>query len=756
MPENYQEKQTVLAGIVAAFGGKGEFEQFERDCAEWPMAPKRVIELALESGLAKINSRKSLVEYLNAQDEISTKLSLNSFSACIDALRREHSVNSLVRWVNEECKKLTFPAPPLQAPMLSRLKDNFNLNTPRKRCAVRLLAFWAGIFRPELGLTFRHIASLPITFSTEFSRRNDDSGIILAIGIRSRGDLVPPAAILWLREQLARCVHDLRLHHLLGLRTVDEFDASSVIMHISARPGVPGDLRIYNQAVRDSLALAHQMTVHWRLSSFTTPNRALVMVIHAGIFSHTHSHLQLLLDAPFPRDSSIVLTEMAYQCAKEADVKVGFKMCEPSLCAVPGHRYQSLWYVEYFWTHTYLDYVPILLTSNNLPIGPGPDLEQFRKELYFGVDGGKEAFGSVTVIHTYPSSEIVLLEMAKVCMGRRMFHEADYILSKVLNVNPLHVVARVMRMLVYLNVSMLQDTVEASDSSVERAAQESKFLQTLHTVDPEVWCEAGLLYYWSAFKKLMMLRKQAAGIKNSDSIIADAIGLFDQAQDCFARGMVVSSSGTDNRTLFWVVYTKAIMAMLKNKASKNDLLAKTGMCDTQGVFIQCSASFFSTIGWIDPIAACTHRTAPDVLEIMREKDIRQLLAMLSQHIDSYSNCALSRSYVPNIFFAFSAIIWDFIPNLPSSMCVRIIEWLNQAIQIAQLCKQDNLAIFACTRCFSLYQPAEDFIADMHDTIKTIKSILPSGFLERNDDVMLDRGSALKRLKIKLMFLHVDC
>jgi hypothetical protein len=114
---------------------------------------------------------------------------------------------------------------------------------------------------------------------------------------------------------------------------------------------------------------------------------------------------------------------------------------------------------------------------------------------------------------------------------------------------------------------------------------------------------------------------------------------------------------------------------------------------------------------------------------------------------------LSRSYVPNILFAFCCIIWDFLPNITADACHTLLCWLEQARALTAMCKKDNLAIFSCTNCFSLYQPADEFSECIDMTIKEISARLPRGFARKNGGSFLSPAQAHKRLPLKLLLMH---
>jgi hypothetical protein len=92
----------------------------------------------------------------------------------------------------------------------------------------------------------------------------------------------------------------------------------------------------------------------------------MVIAVHAGDFSEISSCIPRLLDTPHPIDPIIVVTDMACLCAKSATVKVGFTPYTP-----PAHPALSppgaLWRADYFWTHTYHDYVAGLLSAKSIP-----------------------------------------------------------------------------------------------------------------------------------------------------------------------------------------------------------------------------------------------------------------------------------------------------------------------------------------------------------------------------------------------------
>jgi hypothetical protein len=739
-------KAETIKGIIAAFAGTGIFGQFEKECGKWPQSLTKIFRLALDVGATASADRQSFIEFISRQTPLAETCEYKSFEQCIDALRGSLSVNGLLDKINRESGILGLPV--VYSPLITRLKQHFVPATSRQRCALHLLSYWAGKYRPETGISYNLLSKLAGT--PQHRQSSEPHGIVMAINLQSLGSLVSTHAVNWLSTQLGKSIQYLRLHYLTGKGSVEPFGASSVILKLAEQKSTGDDLRAYAQPIRDSLALAHQMAVHWRLSPHSKHAVGMTIAIHAGKFSETTLGLPQILELRHSSNPAIVLTDMAYLCARIADVKVGF--CRYDTVIQSEHiKTGKLWTPAYFWAHTYHDYVESLLSTDAIPFSAtDANFHLFQRDLFsFSHLSSPSMFSAINVAYSHPVSTIVLLEIAKVCLARCMFREADHFLSLVLIDNPNHCVARVMRILVYLNIGVRAATNDVANRNIERAISESNILRSQSPTDPEVWCEIGLIYFWKAFRVISVADKATVG-----AMYTEALSLLGEAHECFAQGSIASPWGLDNRCLFWQVYTESMQELCtSNKNTNNVFFQKdTGISDTSGIFIRCSARFFSFIGWIDTLCAQRAETEKDVLNIISEEDILSLISNLKNHIAIYENAALSRSYVPDMLYAISCVLWDFLPNLTADICHCMFDWLYQARAIAELCKKDNLAIFSCADGVSLYQAPDDFIACIDATIQAMLAHLPRNFAEKDNHAFLPQASARKRLTLKLLLM----
>jgi len=98
-------------------------------------------------------------------------------------------------------------------------------------------------------------------------------------------------------------------------------------------------------------------------------------------------------------------------------------------------------------------FIPILLTEKMLPTTKESFI-RFKKSLCIPDQREKNTHIALSAIHRYPQNSFLIIEIAKICFFRKMFHVANMIISSLFASNPQHVVARSLRMQIFLNLAL--------------------------------------------------------------------------------------------------------------------------------------------------------------------------------------------------------------------------------------------------------------------------------------------------------------
>lgn len=745
-----EEKKKTIRALLKIFPSRKSFLDFQQGDNKYSeKAIWKFIQKAKEKDIIKECSKEefeSFIEKNSSYYEETVPSEELTFAGLIEDAKKELSVNRLIEQLNEKAKY--FEMPVIQASMFTRLKENFDPNTSKKRCLLRMLAYWIGENRPQLNWNYEQLLRLP-----KYQIVKETEGVIIAVKISSRGDIISRDAIDWLKNELSQCVDDLYLSNYINKKDIKIHSVNSVCIKLPKKKGPSEEPRLYAQPIRDAVAIGHQINIRWLLSDHSTQQRSIIIGIYAGNFIDGDIFIRYFLESQFYKDSNILLTDFGQICAEVSDVKVAFEKSPESFNLGMGYII-TMWQVRYLWTYTYFDFPTPLLKEEMLPT-TDRSYERFKQELYFPEEVPKNTFKALSKIHQFSQNTSLLIEIAKTLLARRMFHEADTVLSKILTLNPCHTVARMMRMIIYFNIALEQSNFSDSEFAFNRAIDEGIFI-TSHpecAIDEEVWSEFGLAYYGIALRYLVLLREENK--KNDNEKIEEKIHFYlEKAEKSFEQGMIVSSTGKDNRSLFWLLYARGLRELLKEDKSKSLFIRdQQGLVDNYNILKRVGMSFFSILGWIEK--DFLEKLDEDPLTQLVNSETQQLVKILLHLINIYENSVLARNYIPNIKYAFCCLIWDFVPKLTVGLCKQILIWLEEAITVAKKLCKDKIAIYSTAAYFLQFQSPEGFIDCMNTAVKTIKNIISDDILKQSDNTFLDDKTLAELSKVKLMFLHID-
>ena len=748
----HDEKEKVEKALLSAFPSEKSFLDFKQKDREYSQdAIKKFIKEAKEKNIIKEATEEKFLEFIRKNTryiKIGT-LKGKSFAYVLEKIlgcsKDRRSVKWLVSLLNKEAERFgLFPEGKICDSMITRLKQKFNLSTTKQRCVLRILAYWIG--KQKLTTEFNYEQLVNLSQSKE---KETEDGIVICVKIFSKGDVFSRDAVKWLKDEILECVEDLSIE--IPRQDVKINSAISVCLNLPKERGPEEEPRLYSKSIRDSLALAHQISVRWFFSKYSTPRRAIITGIYAGRFNKVDIFLNSFLESHFYKDSTILLTDYARLCAKLADVKIIFKKSPESFNLGMGYVV-NIWEVKYFWVYSYYDIIPVLMENKVLP-RTNKSYNKFKQELYFPEKVSETTFEALSKIYQFPQNPSLLIEIAKVCLFRRMFHEADAILSKIFTFDPYHVIARIMRMIIYFNIALDQSDFYAAELAFDRAIKEGIFITSYPDAaeHEEVWSEFGLVHYARAIRYLSLVKKGKK--EDIEEVIKQDIkekimSCLSKARESFLQGLMVSPSGKDNRCLFWLSYTDALMELLhKEDEDIENLFSKDnqGICDTDNVFKKVGKCFFSVLGLLE-----------DIESIDEDSKIETLVELLRSLIKAYENSVLARNYIPNIKYAFCCLIWDFVPKLTVGLCNQILRWLEEAKTEAKELIEQNISVYSIATCFVQLQPPEDFVECINRTIEIIEKIIPNDILQQsNQNIFLNDDLQKQISKVKLMFLHID-
>ena len=679
-------------------------------------------------GLIRENSETALMAFIEA-NPLATSFSVEgrTFPGVLDQVLGARSVNSLLENLNMFAKR--FRMMPIQASMFSRLRKHFNPNTPKKRNALRLLAFWIGLKRPELGWTYDMLLNLGSTGLTEPSTVEETEGIRIGFALQAAGDILDLKAVDWLKSELHKCLYDLNLHYIQPNRIA--FTLSTAHIDIPKAAGPSGEPRLYAKAVRDSLALAYQMPIRWALSEHSSQQRSMIVAISAGPFDQAEKYIQALFSAKKSGITPIRMTDFARLCAKIADIKVTFnKEVQELATGFPGAGYARVWQVDFFWAYLYYDFVPELLEEDVMPT-TREAYEAFRNELFFP-DQADSRNRALSAIRNFPQDSLLAVEVVRILIAKRMLYEADEVLSIILASYPLHVVARTCRAIIYHYLSMYQADTELAEAFFARAVREIDILEKNHPDEAEAHTEAGLLYYTRAIQLLSTFRKGDSHIDRKETV-ENSTCLLKKALHLFNKSAAIAPI-TDMRAEFWIRQARILMMMLdKDEAT---LLSRRMMSDQYDIVYNISRQSFKILGWL-------RDDSPEAYRFFEDR--------LNNQMKQYAEDVSVTNFSPSLKCIFAGYLWNTLPKMSVGMAKLIIFLYHEAIQDVERLWRLNIGVYSASGCYTLIQTPDHFINNARKFIKILEDVLKDD-LDRADDYLIARD---KIRSVALPFALLD-
>lgn len=661
-----------------------------------------------------------------------------SFSDIMDNLAQGASINTLVEWLNYLATDLGFPK--IQASMITRMKQSGQFKTSRQQLLLRLIAFWTGLKRPLLPYTFQTFTE-SFAFALAPAHDVDDEGVRIDFTFLQTVEIIDFQMIDWLKTELLQCIKDLNLFSITGSK-ISFYSTITASLKIHKDKGPTLEPRLYSQAIRCALVIAHQIIIRWAISSVNRKQNPMVIAIAAGKFSKLSGQIQSLLDARLSEALIVRMSDYAKLCVSVTDAKVVFHP-GPLTLTIPNGDIFTLWVIKHFW-FLYYDFIPRLLDSDMLPTNDNA-YDDFKNLIYFP---GSESISSgnhiLSAIRKFPQNDILIIETAKICLSRRMFAEANSILMTIFASDPFNPVARTLRMVIFLNMAMAQNDYTVFELYFDRAKKEGDFVLKYCKEEEEIWCEYGLLHWTRAIFILRQLRRQIITDKFRRAELKEIL-LSDlrEAETCFQNGMIFSP--TVNRPGFWIVHLKSLYTMVKQDATITESL--NPIRDTSGVYASISVNFFISLGWIDPAVL----TLTDIDKLLYHLNL--FINRIEQGIYTYDGSVNLRMYKPNVAYSIATVMWDFSPIMTIGTAKTVLEWLEKSKMSALRVKDSKTGLFSIVSWYSQIQDPGHFISCVAKAYDQIYSIIESK-LHLDNNTVID-NDAINGLKLFPMFFDED-
>ncbi|MFA5322751.1 MAG: hypothetical protein WC373_08765 [Smithella sp.] len=745
MEKDTIDKNIAVNSLCNAFPSVASFNDFkERDREVSSRAIPRIIKFAHKNGIIEEGTEKALIEFLANNNKIDIDKPLPeelTFSDVIEVLCGNFSVNSLIIQLETITKSLSLPK--IKASMITRLKKNFVLNTAKKRSLLRVIAYKLAQKRPDLNWHYEMLCKITVGSTKKVDDIKEKSGVTITLHLQGKGEIITPTDISWLKMELSKCIEYLNLAGRVNNKTIISSGAASFSLKLPKKQGPMEQPRLYDRAIRDSLALAHQMAVRWLLYEYSSPQKKIIIIIHAGLVAETNLVIQPLLETKLAGETGIYLTDYAHLCARVAEVKVGFERYKHKSDADENYK-SDIWAVKYFSAYNYYDYIPYLLEERMLPVSKAdPSFNKFQLALYFPEMFPESPFEALRAMHRFPQSSLLLIEIAKVLRGRQMQYEADAIISNLLLSEPYNIIARTMRMLIFANIAHSHTDFHISELAFNRAIAESEFIIRRCNSDEISWNEIGILYYGRAKKYINYLRDNneanELNIKKDD-----VLNNFQKAKEYFLKGMTASPTGKDATSIFYFMCALGFIELFSSDEKLIDKKKYASLTDNRNVFKKVGFRFFTEIGWLQNEGSEEGK--------LNELAFYGLLLAVTNIVERLDNSLLARIYIPYIKFLFCILLWDIVPFLTIGICKKILGILNDIRIDTEKLTMDNLCVYQMSIKFI---SADKFISLIQESIDIINNCLTGDELKKDDNTLIGQDRLKEMSATKLILLELD-
>ncbi len=741
-----KKENNSLSALLAVFPTIETFTEFYEN-----MDNKKSVEsfvaFAFQNDLIKKEDGKSLQALIRQHSRPKTELIPPNHINFEDLLEKKEeflkmnlSGRALTDRVNALIKEHRIELPKVSNSMLTRLKKE-PADTLYKRNVLRSLAFWLGHERADLGPLWNYETLRKLCGERKPSE-NYREGVRIGFALYGRGDVIDHDIVGWLKKALRNYIEQ-SLGHLLYGRwgKVRSHDITTLYVDFPKEEEAEAPAS-YRQCLRSAVSLAHQIAIRWALSKYCTKNRFLSIGIAAGEYDSLDNYLLPVLNAKLPGDPVIRVTDYVRQCLLINDIRA--ILCErPNETALFNGEALTIWWVTALWSTLYFDFVPDLLEDRILQTDP--ESVKALNHLLWPLEetsppsSEKDEPNAVTTFFKVPHNSLLGVEIAKTLYYRRRFWEALEILRIVLSIDPTHLVARTLQMVLFRNLGLVAPNFSITQGMFKQAEQEALYiLKNCVSPSEDFYCEYAGIYLAKSMSTIRYMRK-SKGVFNGPgdlfSLKQMIFSAFDQAENLFEKGMTGSPSGI--RSSYLLDSVRVLKEIMKNN---EDLFVnpKEPIDHIPEIVRQPSINLQWEIGF----------SRDDIPPQQRYDSIFQSTL---QKFKIYDDSISLQAYRPTTYFCHIVSLWDFAPIRTVAIAKRAFQLLREAIEIARSVEKDDLCIYSYTRTYGEMLPAQEFIQHVEKSLKMIEDYLGGDLSNRDDREIIGQKGNLSSILMTLNF-----
>ena len=728
------KKSRMISALKSVFPTMESLRQFAGNSENAP-ALDSLLSFAAENGIISANALPSLESFV--QENAKTKDGCKpphqmNFSDFFDQKERllelKISVRALTDRMNTLLDQYGIALPRVSNSMLSRLKKE-KADTFHKQNVLRSLAFWLGHDRGHLGEQWNFETLMELCQGGRQPVEHKE-GVRIGFALYSRGDVIDHEIVGWLKNELKAYIQESIVRFLYGRWGKVRSHGITTLYVDFPKEDQASNPAAYRQCLRSALSLAHQMAIRWVLSKHYSPNRFLSIGIAAGNFDSLDNHLLPILNAKLPGDPAIRLTDYARQCALINDIRA--LLCPgPAEITLFNDETLTIWWVIGVWSTLYFDFVPDLLEDRTLR-NDQASATLFAATVYPSViqaddmDTGDKPNALSTFLR-FPHNSLLGLEIAKTLYYRRRFWDANEILRIILSLDPTHLNARTLRMILLRNLAVDAPSYSISEGMFEQAHLEAGFIkQNCQFLTEDFYCEHAVLYLAQAMLTLRHLRTGRGTIEAKSGIEHFKRKIYaglEKAEAEFWKGITISPTGI--RAVYLLNSVKIIRNVLKHDETLFSNPQKPLDCPPKAVR-KPMLDVQWQLGYL----------RDDLPQVLPYEVMSNIFKMNSEiHDDSIS----LQAYRPTTYYCTAAVWWDFYPVRTVACAKRAVRLLEGAAELAREMEEKGVCIYAFTRTYGEMIPAHEFISHMDRLLEMVHRVAGPNLPGRPDSEVIEPG-----------------
>ena len=658
-----------------------------------------------------------------------------------DLLKLNMSFRTLTDRINMLLREKQIDLPRVSNSMLTRLKKE-PADTDYKQNVLRSLAFWLGHERAALGPQWNYETLQKLCRERQSKEQPYHEGVRIGVALYSRGEVIDHEIVGWLKKTLKQYIEKSLSHFLYGRwGKVRSHDITTLYVDFP-KEDEAGDPAAYRLCLRSAISLAHQISVRWALSKYSTKNRFLAIGVAAGEYTTVDNYLLPILNAKLPGDPVIRVTDYVRQCLLINDIRAILHGRSHETTLFNGEAL-TIWWVVGFWSTLYFDFIPELLEDPILK-NDSVDREALINLLYFPQkEADKTAeypkSNAVTTFFKFPHNAVLGIEIAKSLYYRRRFREALEILRIVLSINPTDITARTLRIILTRNLALDAPSYAIFEDLLHQIEQEALYVEEDSPMKSEdYYCELAVVYLVKAMHTLRYARLGGGSFDGLHDLAQTKRIVFtamEMAETLFKRA--VTTAPIPIRSFYLLNSIKVLTTVLQND-DKLFVDPKRPVTGKREIVRQPSGE----IHWQTDYGRENQSPALPYDFIERLMIMRGIM-----HDDSVS----LEAYRPTTYFCHAVSIWDFLPVRTVAVAKRTLKMLYDAREIARSMAKDDIYIYSFTRTYGEMISVDEFVCHMDKSIKMIEERTGNNLYARVDEEIIKDADNPSPLLMTLNF-----